>query len=216
MADQKLSALTAITSADNSDLLYIVDVTGNTPQKITVANLLAAVGAQSKILLETITNVTAGEFDFGPGQAGGVIATGYKRWIIEGEMRGDVAATSDGLRLFFNNDTTAGNYYYQANRGNNTSSTATEGNIPYCGNVPANTSLADTYNVFRMVIENPDGTNIKQAMTTFNANYTTANMMIGDVGTIWNVATALSRIQIQTDNHATDQLFGTLRLYGEN
>lgn len=218
MADQKLTGLTAITSADNSDLLYIVDVTGNTPQKITVANLLAAVGAQSKVLLETIDNTaTAGEFDFGPGQAGGVIATGYKRWIIEGELRGEVVATSDGTRIYFNADTTDANYHMQTNRAQNNAAVVTEGASSFFGNVPADSSPANSFAMFRLVIENPDGAvNLKQAMSFFTSYQDTDNIIMGSVGIVSAITAALTRVRLQTDNDPTDQLFGLLRMYGEN
>lgn len=217
MADTKLTALTAITSADNSDLLYIVDVTGNTPQKITVANLLATVGAQSKILLETITNVTAGDFDFGPGQAGAIIDQGYKRLVIEGTVRGDATVTKEGVHWIVNADTTQANYNKQQVAGENGVSNDGEANTSQIGNCPADSSPANSYGYFKIIIEDYTGPNLKSAFINNNSLLDTGGLQwVTAAGNYSSVTAAITRIRIQTDTPGSDLLFGTLRMYGEN
>ncbi len=55
MADTKVSALTAATSASSDDLLYLVDDPGGTPtsKKITVANFLGGTSNQLPLALTT-------------------------------------------------------------------------------------------------------------------------------------------------------------------
>jgi len=56
MADQKISELTELTSADNTDVVAIVDVSANQTKKITVANLIPASSGEAN----TASNLGAG------------------------------------------------------------------------------------------------------------------------------------------------------------
>ena len=90
MADTTLTDLTEFAgtlAAD--DWVYMVDKSDTTDNpdgssfKIQVKNIVG------RVLLQTITNSSAGEFDFNS------IPSGFNRLIIRGEIRGDAAGTGD-------------------------------------------------------------------------------------------------------------------------
>ena len=164
----------------------------------------------AKHVIQTITNASAGEFDFDS------IPAGYDRLIIEGFLRGDVSAISDNVRIFFNADTTLSNYHEQASLAlNNANSSAEATSSSRISFVPAASSPANSYANISIVIEDYDGSNRKGALSSTYSMYDTAATLVGFFGVKSSITDAITRVRIRTDNHATDQLLGTLTLYGE-
>jgi carbon monoxide dehydrogenase subunit G len=165
----------------------------------------------TKTLLETIDRSVAGEFDFNN------IPAGYDRLIIQGEVRSDVAgAGGDVVLAYINSDTTDTNYHRQNNYVDNGVANIVEGTAPRAAVVPSAGSPAGAMGSLEIVIEDYAGSNLKGGIGRFKSLYDTEKIVEGEVAfTHETQTTAISRVQIRTDNHATDQLTGTLRIYGE-
>lgn len=160
-------------------------------------------------LIETIENTTAGKFDFNN------IPAGYNRLIIRGTVRSDVTSTGDAMYAFLNTDTTVANYHTQRIQGDNGTSSSAEANSTDVGGITADSSPANSYTVFEAIIEDYAGSNLKIIQSTSCA-YRAADTSHFSFRMVTSAITAaVTRVRIQTDNDPTDQLFGTLRLYGE-
>ena len=216
----KLTALPVITSLADEDLFYVVDVSDTTDDPagssvgIARSDIIAG-PAPALVLLEEIELSVAGEFDFGPALAGGIIPQDYDRLIIKGTVLGDVSAAADGMYCFFNADTTASNYHYQKIQGQDGSGTFTEGAVPQIASCPAGTSPAGTYGIINISVEDYTGANRKMAMGASFYEQAVDNASLGLRGLISAITDPITRIRIRTDNHATDQLVGKLQLFGE-
>ena len=168
----------------------------------------AAVGDVVRTEIERITNATAGEFDF-------TVPTGYDRLIIRGQLRSDVAGDFEAAHIYFNADTTAANYHSQASTGLDNAGAHSELNEPRLFGICAAGAPTDTYATVSCEIERPDNSFLKTALGTFSAYRASDKAWTGDHMVTSAITDPLTRIRIRTDNHATDQLFGTLILYGE-
>jgi hypothetical protein len=203
MADQKLSALSSATTPLDGDELVLV-TQGGTSLSAPVSEF------GGRVLLEEIVNASAGEFDFDS------IPATYNRLTIEGVLRSDATATSDSVYMFINTDTTVANYHRQNNSSYDAAHSVTEAAAPSIGSVAADSSPANVYTDVTIHIINYAGTYIKNFRSDFVGQLASATQVIvGPVGTTSSITAAITRLRIQTDNHSTDQLFGTLRLYGE-
>ena len=160
-------------------------------------------------LIETIENTTAGKFDFNN------IPAGFNRLIIMGSFRSDAAVTVDNIYIYLNADTTAANYHTQINETNNGSAVSSESPIPLISRSSGASSPANYYTTVMIVIEDYAGSNIKTATCIENVQQNTDDMRAGVVCVVSAITAAVTRVRIQTDNDPTNQLFGTLRLYGE-
>ena len=160
-------------------------------------------------LIETITNASAGEFDFTS------IPSTYTRLIIKGHIRGDVTAVEDSCLLFMNTDTTVTNYHTQRSGAHNAAIDVAEGANPEICIVPAASSPANSYSQIEIVIENYTGSHLKQASSAFSSYTDTDIIRNGSNSLVSVITAAITRLRVQSDNHATDQLFGELHLYGE-
>jgi hypothetical protein len=160
--------------------------------------------------IETIDNTgAAGDFDFNS------IAAGYDRLIIKGNVRSDVSADFDNLYLFLNADTTAANYHNQHSGSYNGSGFAVESAEPKMAFISGATSPAASMAQISVVIEDPNSANLKGFRTEYGYYRTTDAIYVGASFTSSAITAAITRIRIQTDNDPTDELFGTLTLYGE-
>lgn len=211
MSDQKTTDLVELPAvAAPDDWVYIVDRSDPTDgasgssRKIQVKNLV------SKVLLARIENLSAGEYDFD------LIPAGFRRLVIEGQVRGDVSDIRDGLEIFFNSDLTTSNYHRQASHGDNGNNSSTEDSNPGIATCPAASSPADAYGHVRIVVEDYAGSNRKAAMATYVAYIDTNRIVSGVSGVVWSSDTsAIGRIRIRANGHPTDQILGVLSLYGE-
>lgn len=178
----KITGLTEQTEAPaDGDLIEIVDVSDTsmagtgTNKKIPVSTLFQRAGmAPSKVLIEEIENTTAGEFDFNN------IPQTFDRLIIEGELRGDVVATTDAAYIFFNADTTVANYHYQQTGsfdGNN--SVFGEGATPKFHDVPADSAPSGAHASIRVVVENYTGSAKKSVTSQYGVEYGTDTQATG-------------------------------------
>jgi hypothetical protein len=160
--------------------------------------------------IETIDNTGgAGDFDFNS------IAAGYDRLIIKGTLRGDVTAEAELVNIYLNDDTTDGNYHSQRNSVSNGVGVFTEGANPAGLIVTGASSPANQFATVKIEIESPNDANNKVVLSTYTMRENAGGMRVGTIGVTSSVTAALTRIRIQSDNDPTDELFGTLTLYGE-
>jgi hypothetical protein len=163
-----------------------------------------------RCLIETITNASAGEFDFTS------IPAVFSRLILVADVRGDVTATSDILYLLFKEDTTAGDYHSQYVANITGVADVSKDDAPEIGVCPADSSPANSYGKLTIVIDNYADGHIKQATGDFNALRAATDVHSGLCYMNHDSLTAaITRLRLRTDNHATDQLVGVVKLYGE-
>jgi hypothetical protein len=165
-------------------------------------------------LIEKIVNTSAGNFDFTS------IPAGFRRIRIRGEVRGDsTAAQSIAVYGFLNGDTTITNYDRQNSLGDNNSANVAEANDAqvFTATSPGGGSGKTThYTPVDIVIENYAGGNLKGATTHYAVYYANANMRAAmQYMCHRTLVAAITQITIQTTNHPTSGLVGTLSLYGE-
>ena len=160
-------------------------------------------------LIETIENTTAGKFDFNN------IPAGFNRLIIMGSLRSDAAVTVDTMHIFFNSDTTVSNYYTQLNEALDGSPVSSQGSNPSISRSSGASSPANYYTSVMIVIEDYTGPNIKMGTGVYSSPGDSSKTLAGVSSVRSSITAAITRVRIQTDNDPTDQLFGTLRLYGE-
>jgi len=164
------------------------------------------------MLIQTITNAVAGEFDFD------TIADVFSRLIIKGRVRSSVSATSDSAYLFLNNDTTVTNYHRQRIAANNGALAVTESADPAIFITPGASSPAGAYASVHVVIEGyGSSVYIKTAFSRAEAYLSSGAIFTGTIAVANSSITAvITRLRFQADSHPTDGLLGTLRLYGES
>lgn len=164
----------------------------------------------TKVPIQSITNATADDFDFNN------IPQGYRRLILEGYVRSGVAATSDYLYMWLNEDTTAANYHSQRNGGDNGSHIITEIAEPRLGYSTGASSPAGSYAHVRLVLEGYASTVLKKmAQVSLAGEYDTDNMFVENSMVFSAITDPVTRVRVLTDNDPTDQLLGELTLYGE-
>lgn len=211
MADEKLTALTEFAGTlAGDDLLYMVDVS-DTTQDVAGSSFKVPMSALGgRFLIEEITLGSAGEFDFNS------IPAGFNRLIITGLVRGDVSATSDLVYVILNADTTLANYHSQRIAGIDNTAFATEfDNQPLISGCPGASSPSGLYGALTIVIEDYAGSHRKAVGCDSFVPRDASTLEASKYITLSSITAAITRVRIRTDNHSTDQLLGTLRLYGE-
>lgn len=213
-----ISGLTQKTTApQDNDLVVIVDeadgthASTGTTKFMEVGDFFKGRGlAPSKVLIQEIDLSTAGEFDFDN------IPQDYDRLTIEGYLRGDAAVTADGLRLFFNADTTDANYHAQRNEASNAGALVGEEDDPFIGICTGASSPANSYSKHQIVLEDySNSSRLKTARAEWSAYADTDHSRVGSSSVTSAITDPITRLRVRTDNHSTDQLTGKLRLYGE-
>jgi hypothetical protein len=204
----KLTELPEISTLADGDLIYIVQASGPTSVGITKANFGGGLPAGTVITseLDRITDPVGGEFDF-------TIPSGYDRIYVEGRLRGTAAGTSDGIHWFANEEVTTTDYFSQQNWGFATTSFAPQENSPRCGYMPATTAPAGAFGWFRLQVEDPDGSALKDANTIHGAKWdASTGQSSGQTNSRSPTAAPLTRLRIKGDIAGCT---GTLILYGE-
>jgi hypothetical protein len=193
---------------DKSDVVTDSNAAGSS-FKIQVKNLGGLIP-----LGPAIVNASAGEFDFDN------IPAGFSRLWIKGEVRGDVADQGENVHIHYNSDEVDANYEhsYQSVSGPNTGDS--RASTPRIAYVSAGTSPANAYTTLRLCIENYAGGNMKIARCHYDGLEITDSMNSGFSSVAWDLGgnggtDAITRIRLRSHNNPTDELFGTLRLYGE-
>jgi len=206
----KLTGLTELAEPPAyDDWAYMVDKSDTTDDaagssfKMQFSNI-------GRCLIETITNASAGEFDFTS------IPAVFSRLILVADVRGDVTATSDFMFLLFNEETTTGDYHSQYVANITGVADVSKDDTPEIGVCPAGSSPANSYGKLTIVIDNYTDGHIKQAEASFNALRAATDVHSGKCYMNHDSLTAaITRLRLRSDNDSTDQLFGVASLYGE-
>ena len=218
MADSKLTALTATTAPATTDILYVVTTPGGTPdsKKVTIADLSTAMGVAGgiltggRVLISEQTPTSTGTVTFNS------IAGTYKHLEIEIVGRTDKAATNvSGCYLYFNNDTTAGNYQRQSVSSQSTSVSSGTASNSDCISLPGAGATANYPGYTTILIP-------FYALTVFNKSasvkniftYAATNLNWNDQPLAWHNTAAITRIDIVTDDSSNYVTGTTFRLYG--
>lgn len=211
MADEELFDLTEFAGLlAPDDELYMVDKSDTSDNASGTNFKIKARKLPGKMpLLPTITNATADEFDFD------TPPTGFRRWIIEGEVRSDESTDLTEMLIYLNADTTDGNYHHQAVLSGNGVNAAQEGASPDIGKIPGSTAPSGAYAHIRIVIEDPEGANLKcvSGSAHFVRSSTHLRLSFFFVGS--SITAGLTRVRLRAVGHPTNQMTGELTLYGE-
>lgn len=167
------------------------------------------------MIVDSITNSTAGEFDFP------TIPGGYSRLILQGYVRStEPSVTSDFLYLFFNGDFTAANYHRQRlSAANGSTPGAAEDSTPTAAIVTANDSPSGAYAQIKITMGGYDNSSIiKGSLGVYSMMHlSTTGLFVGMMGMSHKTLTdEITRVTVRATNHPTRGLVGTLRLYAEN
>jgi len=171
------------------------------------------VSATNTITIETIWDYenilgSSGSFDI-------TLATDIPKWdsdvktiIMEVGIRSLVSANSDLIYMFLNNDTTLTNYHRQTLGAALGAAAVGEGaDALLTGSAPANTSPADSFWFATITIGEANSSSYVKVIRPHGGGLFTSTDVRADAGSlVWKNATAVTRIQIRTDNHPTDLL----------
>lgn len=136
----------------------------------------------------------------------GTWSTNVKTIEMELLLRGTVSAITDTVYMFFNNDTTITNYRRQSLAASSGVAGVATANDAIIALTSANTSPANSFGTFTVLINNPNSANhIKTAKNNGGSWLDAGNNLRTDSNfLIWDNTSAITRIQIRTDNHPTD------------
>ena len=195
-------ARTTIYSSTNSG--SAISLSGNAQVAITVLAedlTINQTGGIVQVELYRSTLAEAGNFD-----TDGTDITGYDHLQINLLVRGDVSAGFDNVYLFFNNDTTAGNYFFQQILfyDGNTSGSG-EGDIPFIGQISAASAQAGCYGSIQTFVPNYGGSHNKNSATQFGYRSSATQAPTGKAHVDWESTAAITRITIQPDGYATNK-----------
>jgi len=167
------------------------------------------------MLVEAITNATAGQFDFTS------IPSGYSRLIIQGHIRSNEVSIydSDEAFVFYNGLFTETDYHCQLLWAQDGSTFSAEAATPMAAYCPADSAVSGSYAAVKITIEGYDDSSIiKHAYGQYGyINGSTTDLVAGIASMSHKTTTAaITRLTVRADQHATYGLLGTLRLYAEN
>ncbi len=160
------------------------------------------------ILLHQETLAAVGKFDVTG------IPLGYSHITIRGVFRSDVAATSDGIDLLLNGDSTAANYrrvLMSAGTGASPAiaSITDTAQIVVCS---GNTAPANTFTALTITIFNYANGQHKMVIVQGGDRQTAATMLYRAASMIWENTAQVDQITIQTDNDPTDELMANSQI----
>lgn len=130
----------------------------------------------------------------------------YNRLEVELWTQSSVAGSNDGIYLYFNNDTTNGNYMYGQIGGVDGSASGAEGDIPNIG-ATSGAGSADDADFGHTKVEIPlyAETNYRKlARIEETLRYSATAMVQRMISLSWESAAAINRITIQPDGYPTD------------
>lgn len=163
--------------------------------------------------IQTITNTTAGEFDFSS-----LDPEPYEDFVLIGDIRSDVASVSGSdVFCYLNGDTTDANYRSQlvtAGAGGIGATQAASARVTDDG-CPAATAISGAHGHMEIIVPKPAGSNLKGVRSDFSTARTTS-LATPTMGAVWHNSTTaqVTRIQIRSESHGTYGLTGVVTLYG--
>lgn len=192
MADSTLAALTAATSLDGDELLYLVDDPSGTPadRKVT-AKLLSGMG----VIAQTTLGSAAASISFTS------IPATYSHLRVVMMVRSAVAGTDDRVLVRFNNDTAA-NYDWQRVYGLNATAgaSATAGDTSiHVGSITGSTATAGLASYLDIIIPAYAQTSLHKGLVStchFSSANAAANLGVFIQGGKWRSTAAITRVDL--------------------
>lgn len=168
--------------------------------------LLTRAGAMEIYAAEVLCDTTLGSggaFDTNDQWPAGLPA-GYASFKIECRLRSTVAATLDAAYVFFNNDTTVANYASERFAATDGAIAGARADTPQVGEVPGATSQTDDFGFVWVEIPAPNDAKNKLALSYGGYRRSATSHRVDGAAVQWESTAAVTRIQVRTDNHATD------------
>ena len=209
MADTKVTGLTENTTPALTDIIYIVDDPGGSAasQKITLANLKTIVAGRVLISEQSPTGATV-TWDS--------IPNSYNSLEVELMGRTDKASVAnEAINLYFNNDTTAGNYYSQNLSGTATTASTVAADNASVITIPAATATANYagYSLVR-IPDYADTTFHKIARILNGRRDDATNGFVSTRVMFWESTVAITRVDLVTASSGNFISGTRARLYG--
>lgn len=214
MADTKITAMTEKTTPAKYDDIILVrddDVTefdaNGTTRQATMADF------QGKVLIDDSQDntSTAGSFAFSS------IPTTFNRLIISGFIRSDKATVNvDDVIIYLNGVTATTNYKYMQMMTKTGPTEVVVDGTGYTGpEIPAADSPANSYAYFEAILEDYANTSnaVKTVYWRSGAKTISTTVVVGSGTVTYSSTSAITSITVDS---TADDLFGYLRLYGEN
>ena len=133
------------------------------------------------------------------------ISQDYDHLLINILVRSSNAAATDSVYLFFNNDTTVTNYFYQKmSFYDGTGNDSTEGDTPLIAELASAGAPANSFGVAQILISKYAGSHNKSAISEYGFRAIAGQARPGVSYVEWESTAAINRITIQPDGYATD------------
>lgn len=119
---------------------------------------------------------------------------------------------SDAVYILWNNDTTVTNYRAVAQATADTGVTDAAADVPSAGIAPAATADANEFGQFHVLVPFYGGAHRKIAQVRSDIRTSSTAIEHRDTNHHWENTAAITRVQVRTDNHATDLFLTGSRL----
>ena len=213
---EKLSDLTELAATPASgDQLYIQDVSEATPanqsKRITYANLIPEAGTPVETVLSDTTLSSDGTFDISS------ISGAYTHLKLYLHLRSDYATGSpveDGFLLTLNNDTTGSNYLYSGHYAGSAGHGAEGGNNRKVGFIPANSSPANHFANYQVLIPLYAGGHFKNVISWGNSSESASVNFVCQFSYNWFSTSAVTRVTVAPQNGANFKSGSRLTIIG--
>lgn len=130
--------------------------------------------------------------------------TGCKTLEIEVGLRSSISATSDAIYMYFNTDTTPGNYHRQVGGAQDGAELEAYNPIPQILACTGASSPSDCFTEGVITIAGMDKTVVRVARFNGGGRYESAKVRNEQTIMTWNVTTAITRIRIRPVFYATN------------
>lgn len=132
------------------------------------------------------------------------ISQDYDHLLIRAKLKSSVNATNDAAYMYFNADTTAGNYRHGLQYSGTAGGVGT-GDTPYIGDTSGATSTANDFSIIEIYIPNYTNGHVKSALGRTGVRRDATNIFMFNSYMNWENTAAITQITIQPDGYATDK-----------
>jgi hypothetical protein len=144
------------------------------------------------------------------------IPSGYTDLLIKVSLRSSDGNVDDGANIYFNSDTTVGNYSFRRLRGSGSAASSDNSTASYRWSiVPGNTATSNTFGNLEFYIPNYTSSNYKSASVDLVTENNATAAVTALVAGLWNQTAAITSISIASGGNyfltnTTATLYGVL------